>query len=375
MKWQNGGSAGNNVAKRDVVVIGASAGGVEALSTLMRALPADLPASVLVVLHVPADGMSVLPRILSRAGPLPACHATDGQPIELGMIYVAPPDRHLTLERGQIRLTRGPRENGHRPSVDPLFRSASRHYGPRVVSVVLSGSGDDGTAGMVVVRRSGGVGIAQEPKDAICSSMPVHACEVARADYCLPAAEMGELIGRLVQEEVEDVEPIDPQHGLPVPDEIRAEYQYTEQGVDPPSISGFTCPECGGRLWEIQEPEMVRYRCRVGHGYSPDSLLTSNSEALEGALWAALNALEEHASLTRRLARDAHSRSHQLTATRFEERAAATEHQATILRRLLQTDQYSSSESILGSAGDADDASMTHASRNISRPLPNAHGH
>jgi two-component system chemotaxis response regulator CheB len=361
------------VAKRDIVVIGASAGGVEALSTLVAALPADLPASVCVVLHVPADGMSVLPRILARAGPLPAVHPTDGQLLKPGTIYVAPPDRHLVLERDRVRLTRGPRENGHRPSVDLLFRSAARRFGARVVAVVLSGSGDDGTAGLVVVRRRGGVGVVQQPKDAVCASMPSNALEVAGAEYQVPASELGELIGRLVQEEVADVEPIDPQHGFPVPDEIREEYEWTEKGQDPPSLSGFTCPECGGRLWEIQEPEMIRYRCRVGHGYSPDSLLTSNTEALEGALWAALNALEEHASLTRRLADNARMRSHKLTASRFEERASDTERQAAILRRLLQTEQHTSSESLLQD-DNADEIAVTHAGRHMSRPLPNAHG-
>ena len=363
------------MAKRDIVVIGASAGGVEALSTLVATLPAGLPASVFVVLHVPADGVSVLPRILARAGPLPALHPEDGQLLEQGKIYVAPPDHHLMVLRDRVHLTRGPRENGHRPAVDTLFRSASRCFGVRVIAVVLSGSGDDGTAGLTVVRRRGGVGIAQLPMEAICASMPTNAIDVAGADYCLPAAEIGELIGKLAQEEVPDMAPIDPQHGFPVPEEMREDYQWTEEGGDPPSLSGFTCPECGGRLWEIQETELVRYRCRVGHGYSPDSLLTSDTEALEGALWAALNALEEHASLTRRLARDARSRSHQLSANRFDERAVDTERQAAILRQLLQGEQLSGAESLLATDQGCGEIAVTHAGRNMSRPLPNSHGH
>lgn len=369
-------SAGALVAKRDIVVIGASAGGVEALSQLVARLPADLAASVYVVLHVPSDGISVLPRILDRAGKLPALHPNDGQPIENGKIYVAPPDRHLVLEPGRVRTTRGPRENAHRPAVDSLFRSAARHFKKRVIAVVLSGSGDDGTAGLIVVRREGGVGIAQEPADAICASMPSHALEVAGADYRLPVAEIGPLISRLVQEEVAGMEPIDPQHGYKVPEEMREEYLLTERGEDPPSLSGFTCPECGGRLWEIQEPEMVRYRCRVGHGYSPDSLFISNTEALEGALWAALNALEEHASLTRRLAREAGIRNHHLTATRFEGRASDTERQAALLRRVLESEQYSDTTSLLETPSDHDPDSSNGIQRGARqpRPLPNSHG-
>lgn len=362
------------VATRDIVVVGASAGGVEALMALVGGLPAGLPASIFVVLHVPADGVSVLPRILTRSGPLTACHPIDGQSIERGRIYVAPPDHHLLLDGARIRLTRGPRENGHRPAVDPLFRSAARVFGARVIGVVLSGSGDDGTAGLGLIRRVGGVVLVQQPEEAICAGMPGSAVDVVGADSCSPVRALGPLINRLVWEEVEDVGPIDPQHGFSTQPEVREEYQLTEQGIDPPSISGFTCPECGGRLWEIHEPEMTRYRCRVGHGYSPDSLLISNTEALEGALWAALNALEEHASLTRRLARDAENRRHQLTATRFEQKAADTERQAALLRQVLEAGQKTDLDSLLANDDDPDESSNGRGGGHLPRPLPNAHG-
>jgi two-component system chemotaxis response regulator CheB len=161
------------MAGRDIIVVGASAGGVEALAQIARGLPAGLPASVFVVCHFPPGGRSVLPDILSRAGPLLAGHPADGDPFYPGQVYVAPPDRHLVLDPGnRVRLTRAARENHHRPAVDPLFRSAARHYGRRVVGVILTGALYDGTAGLIAVRAAGGVGVVQDPRDALVAAMP-----------------------------------------------------------------------------------------------------------------------------------------------------------------------------------------------------------
>jgi len=172
----------------DIIVVGASAGGVDALTQLVRGLPADLPAAVFVVVHVPAHGPSVLPRILSRSGPLPATHPQDGQAIRTGRIYVAPPDYHLLVKNGYVRLTRGPRENKHRPSVDSLFRTAARTYGPRVVGVVLSGVLDDGTAGLAAIKLAGGIAAVQHPDDALYPGMPQSALNNVAVDHALPAA-------------------------------------------------------------------------------------------------------------------------------------------------------------------------------------------
>jgi two-component system chemotaxis response regulator CheB len=330
-----------NAPRRDIIVVGASAGGVEALTELARGLPRDFPAAVFVVLHLPADATSVLPRILARAGRLPAAHPIDGAPIRGGRIYVAPPDRHLLVGDGFVRLSRGPRENSHRPAVDPLFRTAARAYGPRVIGVVLSGSGDDGTAGLMMIKRLGGLAVVQDPEDAFTPGMPRNAAEVVPVNYCLPLVRLSPLLERLAREPAPPW-PADAEGELAMSEEMETELGLAEVEAsaagrqdEPAGLSGFTCPDCGGRLWELQDEELLRFRCRVGHAYSSESLLDAQCDALEGALWAAVNALEENASLTRRLALRATERNQNLSAERFQSRAQDAEHQAALIRRAL----------------------------------------
>jgi two-component system chemotaxis response regulator CheB len=317
-----------------MVVVGASAGGVEALVNLSASLPADLPAAVFVVLHVPSTASSALPDILSRQGPLRAGHARDGEPIERGRIYVAPPDHHLLLRTGHMHLTRGPRENGHRPAIDPLFRSAAREYGVRVVGVVLSGALDDGTAGLLAIKSRGGVAVVQDPGDALYPGMPSSAAEHADVDHVLAAASMGILLAKLT------AEPARESPG-PAPTDMTVEVEMAGfslkafEGEHPGEPSGFSCPDCNGVLWEIQTEGLRRYRCRVGHAWSPESLLTQQSEDLEAALWVALRSLEERAALARRLAEPARRRGHSITATRFEEQATEAQQAARLVRNLL----------------------------------------
>jgi two-component system, chemotaxis family, protein-glutamate methylesterase/glutaminase len=320
----------------DIITIGASAGGVEALAQLARGLPRDVPAALFVVHHFPPYGTSVMPNILSRAGPLPAAHAVDGEAIRPGRIYVAPPDHHLLVKPGHVRLGRGPRENGHRPAVDPLFRSAARAYGRRVIAVVLSGTLDDGTAGLVAVKRRGGIAVVQHPDDALYSGMPQSAIDNVAVDEILPLSEIAPALVRLAHEPVEE------KGAEPVSDEMEIESDIAEldmaafQHEERPGIpSGFACPECGGALWELSEEEMFRFRCRVGHAYSSDTLLAHQTDALEAALWTAARALEESKALAHRLKDRALKRGNPLMAERFEDRAREAEQRAALIRRLL----------------------------------------
>src|SRR5436305_9170801 len=256
-----GGDA-NGTAQRDIVVMGASAGGVETLATLVGGLPAEFPAAIFVVLHLLPTARSVLPEILDRVGPLSAAAAANGEEIDRGRVYVAPPDRHMLLTPGGVKLTNGPRENGHRPALDPLFRSAARTFGERGIAVVLSGSLDDGTAGLRLVKRSGGATVAQDPDDALYRGMPESAVANGAADYVVPLAGMPDVLGGLVDAPIEIAErpTAEPDADDPVALEL--------SDGDPTAgdLSGLTCPECGGALWEhLDHDGYVRFKCHVGH--------------------------------------------------------------------------------------------------------------
>ncbi|MGY1824474.1 chemotaxis protein CheB [Geodermatophilus sp. SYSU D00079] len=330
--------------RRDLVVVGASAGGVEALQQLLAGLPPDLPGAVLVVLHMPAGARSALRDILARVCPLPVRAAVDGDPIEPGTVVVSVPDRHLMVVGDRTMLSRGPRENGHRPAVDVLFRSAARSGGPRVVGIVLSGALDDGTAGTIAVRSRGGVVIAQDPEDAMYASMPVHAREVGGADHVVPARAMGALLGRLIGEEV-DVGDAPPASDLMETETAMAELDgdaYDDEDR-PGTPSGFGCPTCHGALFTIDEGGMERYRCRVGHAWSPEALAEEQSQALEGALWMALRGLEERAALSSHMGHRAEERGHGHSALRFRQRSQEALDAAALLRRLLHRGELSGS--------------------------------
>jgi two-component system chemotaxis response regulator CheB len=322
-----------------VVVVGASAGGVEPLRTLVAGLPADLDAAVLTVLHVPRDGTSALPAILSRSGPLSASHAVDGEPLLPGRVLVAPPDHHLIVTDGRVRLSRGPTENGHRPAVDPLFRSAARAWRERAIAVVLSGSRDDGTSGAVAVAGTGGTVVVQDPEEALHPSMPQSAGEHVPGAVTLRAKAMGEAVQKIVA-------------GLrPVPSgwapgstgesdllaretaiAAMADLITDETNADP---SGFGCPSCHGALFEIPGEPAPRFRCRVGHAWSADSLLDEQSAATEGALWMALRSLEEKAALSRQMAEAARQRGNKLAAGRYDATSADNQQASHLIRRLL----------------------------------------
>jgi two-component system, chemotaxis family, protein-glutamate methylesterase/glutaminase len=332
----------------DIIVIGASAGGVEALITLVRAQPADLPAAVCIVLHLPAQSPSMLPSILERAGRLPTVQARDGMAIKHSSIYVAPPDQHLLIERGRLRVVHGPRENRHRPSVDPLFRSAARIYGPRVLGVILTGALYDGTAGLQAIKQRGGLAIVQDPADALYPGMPHSAVENVAVDYILPLAEIAPLLAQLA------AQPADGAAAPAVTDEMAQELKVTEMDMEmmtgddhPGTPSAFSCPECGGVLWELRDKDPIRFRCRTGHAYSPESMLAGQSEVLEEALWVALKTLEEQVSFSRRLGHQARDRGHHRVAARFDERLRDAEQRIAIIRQVLVNEQPTAAPDLL----------------------------
>src|SRR5437660_4777025 len=320
----------------DIIVVGASAGGVEALQALVRDLPSDLPATVFVVLHTTAESRSLLPKILSRVGFLPASHPKDGVEIERGHIYIAPPDQHLLVEKGLARVVRGPKENRCRPAIDPLFRSAALAYGPRVVGVILTGGLDDGTAGLLAIKRQGGIAIVHDPEDALYPSMPQSAMEHVRVDYCLPLTAVGSLLIRLAFETVEDGRVR--QVPLELEKEVRNAAIETNPLNDNEQVgkpSAFSCPECSGVLWEQEDGSLLRFRCRVGHAFSSESVLAEQAEALEQSLWVALKTLDEKASLLRRMAERARENSHSWLVQRLEAQIQETEQHAVLLRKIL----------------------------------------
>jgi two-component system, chemotaxis family, protein-glutamate methylesterase/glutaminase len=332
------------MTQRDIVVIGASAGGIQALTTLVAGLPRDFPASLLVVVHIPPYTNSRLPEILSRSGPLLATHAQQGEAIEPGRIYIAPPDRHLLVRAGWIELSRGPRENHARPAIDPLFRTAARAYGRRTIGIVLSGALYDGSMGLLAIKTRGGLAIVQDPTEAIVDSMPRRAIERAAADHVLPVAEIAAALADLVRQPVmargenSMVNTIDAEELL----EAAIAEDFAEQASDarPEETTLFTCPDCGGVLWQGGEGSVLRFRCHVGHAFAPELLLSQKSEELETALWSSLRLLKEKATLTQQLANrtrtSGNGRAAAQAAERIADQAKLDERHAQIIQELLE---------------------------------------
>jgi two-component system chemotaxis response regulator CheB len=291
--------------RKDIIVIGTSTGGIDALKELVAGLPRDLKASVFITLHVAPYSLGILPEILERAGSLPASNATDWKQFEQGGIYVAPPDRHLLVEpSGHMRVTRGPRENRFRPAIDPLFRSAAHAFGPRVVGVILTGWLDDGTAGLWAVKERGGTAVVQQPEDAFAPAMPLSAIKHVEVDHIVPLKEIAPLLVRLTEAPAveEGVRPVSEKIETEV--KIARENNALESGImkwGEPSV--YACPECHGTLLQLKEGGNMRFRCHTGHAYSVDSLLTEFTEKTEDSLWNAIRAIEEGVLLMRELAK------------------------------------------------------------------------
>lgn len=286
-----------------IICVGASAGGIEALRTLVAGLPANFSAPLLVVLHISPQSPGILGDILNRAGTLPAANAVDREHIRPGRIYVAPPDYHLIVEPGLVRLTRGPKENRFRPAIDPLFRSVASVFGPMAMGVILSGHLDDGTAGLRAIKQLGGTTIVQDPEDALFPSMPQSAMKHVRVDYCLPVTEIAGVLTRLASANVMGAEVGEVPEEMKIENRIAREENAIESGVqklgDP---SSYACPECHGVLLQLKEENPLRFRCHTGHAYSVQSLLAEVNEKMEESLWSAIRSFEEGAMLMHQMA-------------------------------------------------------------------------
>jgi two-component system, chemotaxis family, protein-glutamate methylesterase/glutaminase len=307
---------------RPIIVVGASAGGIEALRTLVSTLPATLDASLFVVLHIGATNLSMLPHILSRSGPLPAASAVDGEPIRRSRIYVAPSDHHLLVERDHVRVSHGPKEHRFRPAVDPLFRSAAAAYGRGVIGVILSGTLGDGALGLRAVKNAGGLAVVQAPEDALFQSMPQRALEVAAVDHSVPVGRMAALLVRLCRENGDAPAPLAP---------------------EPPwRVSRLSCPDCGGSLAEQLEGAAIHFRCHVGHAFDEQSLLSGQDDTIENALFVAARALAEKAALLRQMAERARASKRPRAAAQLEDQARFYEARRDLILRSLDREPATS---------------------------------
>jgi two-component system chemotaxis response regulator CheB len=287
---------------RGVVAVGASAGGVEALTEFAAGLPADLPYAILVVLHLPANAPSVLAKIIDRSSPLPTVAADDGALLEAGRIYVAVPDRHLLVKGDRMTLAKGPTENGYRPAINALFRSVALTSGPRAIGVLLSGVLDDGVLGLAAIRDRGGTTIVQRPDDALFPAMPRNALDAGVTEHQVAAADIGALLSSLGDRQIDGGHTV-PDPNMELENRIamgrRFSTSFASEALGP--HSGYTCPDCNGSLMTVGEDN---YRCHVGHAWTGDALLNARDEEVEGALWVALRSLQEKAKLSRRMAKN-----------------------------------------------------------------------
>jgi len=311
--------------KRDIVVVGGSAGAIDAVRILVRGLPSDFAASVFAVIHSSDTAPGHLAELLSNQSRLRGVKVTSQSPIEAGHLYTSPPGRHLALHDGLVRAVAGPKENRFRPSIDVLFRSAASTHRERVVGVLLSGYLDDGVSGLGTIKEVGGIAIVQAPEDAHASALPENALNQLEIDYCLPAAKIPELLVELVNKNIDE--------------------QTTTAGIStmPDSSnetpSRYTCPDCGGTLFEVVEGKVKRFRCRVGHAYSDRSLLSAQDERTENILWAAQRALEERADMLSRLTERYRDKNNEALVRRYSQRAEASARQALQMRELLESSE------------------------------------
>ncbi|HEY9783671.1 MAG TPA: chemotaxis protein CheB [Leptolyngbyaceae cyanobacterium] len=335
------------MSKRDIIVIGASAGGTEALKKLVAQLPDNFLGTLFIVLHISPECRSVLPQILDRLCPLPVVQATDSEAHQPGRIYVAPPDHHLIVEQGLVRVTRGPKENRFRPSVDVLFRSAARAYGKRVIGVVLAGALDDGASGLYAVQEQGGIAVVQDPFEALYPSMPISAMKAVAVDHCVPIAELGSLLVSLTTKAVSSEEVFSVSEQMEIEVGVAREDNAFKRGImklgEP---SPYSCPECHGVLLRLKQGKLIRFRCHTGHAYSPNSLLAEVTKSIDDALWNTLRGIEESEMLMSHIAQHLREANDVDTAELFLQKADDAQRRADLVRQAVMSHEILSTEKL-----------------------------
>jgi two-component system, chemotaxis family, protein-glutamate methylesterase/glutaminase len=336
--------------KRNIIVIGASAGGFNAIKLLMKGLPSNLEASIFIVWHMASNVTGILPKVINNEKTITAVHPEDNEKIAVGRVYVAPPDHHMIIDGTHIRLTRGPKENRFRPAVDPLFRSAAYHYGPRVIGVILSGALDDGSAGLWAIKQFGGLAVVQDPNDAEVSSMPENAMRAVAVDYKVSVADMAALLEKLVKEEVVNAkEETTEFERLKIKTEIKIAMEdkgLENNIIDLGTLTPYTCPECHGVLAQFQEGERIRFRCHTGHALSSDTLLTSISERLEENIWSAIRSMHETVMLLNHMGDHFAELNQPKLAAVYFKKAKEAETRIELLRQAVFTQEHLNEESL-----------------------------
>ena len=322
----------SDLNNRDIIVIGGSSGAIAPLKTILGSLPAETPAAVFIVIHIPARSLGLLATVAAAASAWPVYQATEGMPIAPGNIYLAVPDHHLILTKGHIKLGRGPRENMARPAIDPLFRSAAAAYGSRVVGVILSGLLNDGAAGLEAIKRCGGIAVVQDPADALADEMPRSATQATTVDLSIPSARIGDVLSDLALQAAGPIVPIPPEIRLEVDIAAgeRVDSEVMRRFADPAAL---TCPACGGIMSAVRGGKPLRFRCQVGHAMTADVIAKEQENAVDEALRVALRIIEERAELVTRMAEDGRVTGRAAVAEMYDDRALEYRRYADTIRR------------------------------------------